>query len=265
MNKILIVFLLAFFCGCTPPSTPAQTATPLTLAILPGECSTPGKIISVDLPQPEGDPVYSYRVYLPPCFSAVPDARYPVLYLLPGSQSSPDSWIKAGLPEEMDRLILSGRVPPLIVVTTENTDNDLEGNTIYRKLIPYVESQYPIAGDRRHRAVAGGSLGGVSAYHLAFQHPDTFSSAGIFGAGAFPWDEEPIRSWLAQMNDSNRTRVFLNSGEQDSYMLERAREMKSILDQAGVENELYVDQGGHHYKYWIPNFGRYLTWLEKGW
>jgi enterochelin esterase-like enzyme len=122
-----------------------------------------------------------------------------VLYLLPGSQSSPDSWLKAGLQAEMDNQILSGNVSPMIVVTTENTDNDLEGNTIYKELIPFVEGQYSIAADRRHRAVAGGSLGGISAFHLAFQHPDDFSSVGVFGAGAFPWDEAQIRFWLAQM------------------------------------------------------------------
>jgi len=265
MNKIFTVILLTFLCGCTLPSTPTPTATRLKLASLPGECSAPGKIIAAELPQPEGDATYSYRIYLPPCYSTGSDSRYPVLYLLPGSQSTPDSWLNGGLPEEMDQLILSGKVPPLLIVTTENTDDDLDGKTTYQKLIPFIESQYPIAPDRRYHAVAGGSLGGVSAYHLAFQHPDTFSSVGIFGAGAFPWDEKPIRAWLAEMDNSNRTRVFLNSGEQDSYMLERAQEMKSILDESGVENELYVDQGGHDYKYWIPNFERYLTWLAKDW
>ena len=67
------------------------------------------------------------------------------------------------------------------------------------------------------------------------------------------------------MNDSNRIRVFMNSGEQDPLMLERARAMKSILDETGVENELYVDAGAHNYTYWIPNFERYLTWLAKDW
>ena len=265
MWKIFIVILLALICGCTSTTTASPTTTPVKLAVLPVNCKTPGKIVSADLPQPSADSPYSYRVYLPPCYLAGSVSRYPVLYLLPGSQSSPDSWLRAGLAEEMNRVILSGKVPPMIVVTTENTDNDLEGNTIYKELLPFVESRYPIAANRRYRAVAGGSLGGVSAYHLAFRHPDTFSSAGIFGAGAFPWDEANIRAWLAQMNDADRTRVFLNSGEQDSYMLERAREMKSLLDESGVQNELYVDQGGHHYKYWIPNFERYLTWLAREW
>jgi enterochelin esterase-like enzyme len=173
--------------------------------------------------------------------------------------------MNAGLPEELDRLILSGEVPPLFVVTTENIDNDPLAGTIYEELIPFIESQYPVPNAARYRAVAGGSLGGIAAYRLAFRHPDTFSSAGIFGAGAISGEEPQIRSWLAQMNDSNRSRVFLNSGEADPLMLERARVMKSILDEAGVENKLYVDKGEHHYNSWVPNFERYLKWLAEKW
>ena len=52
-----------------------------------------------------------------------------------------------------------------------------------------------------------------------------------------------------------RTRVFMTSGEGDLFMLARA--MKSILDEAGIENKLYVDQGAYHYNYRGPNFERY--------
>lgn len=218
-----------------------------------------------ELSEPARGYPYSYRVYLPPCFAATSEAQYPVLYLIPGRGSSPDSWLNAGLPEEVNRLILTGEVPPFLLVTTENTDSDPMADTIYRELIPYVESQYPIANDRRTRAVAGGSLGGIAAYRLAFQYPDTFSGAGIFGAGAISGEEPQIRLWLAQMNADNRTRVFMNSGEGDPFMLERARVMKSILDETGVENQLYVDDGEHNYPYWIRNFAMYLKWLSKGW
>jgi S-formylglutathione hydrolase FrmB len=67
------------------------------------------------------------------------------------------------------------------------------------------------------------------------------------------------------MNDASRTRVFMNSGEEDPLMLERARVMESMLAEAGVENELYVDAGGHHYTSWVPNFEMYLKWLAKDW
>lgn len=265
MRKILITVLLVALGGCRANPTPTFTATPFRLARLPADCVQPGQVISADLPQTARGYPYHYQVYLPPCYAAQAEARYPVLYLIPGRSSSPESWLKAGLPEELDRLILSGKVPPLILVSTENTDGDPMAETIYNDLIPFVEAQYPIAADRRTRAVAGGSLGGIAAYRLAFRYPETFSSAGIFGAGAISGEETQIRSWLGRMDDSNRTRVFMNSGEQDPLMLERARAMKSILDEAGLENELYVDQGGHHYNYWVPNFERYLIWLARDW
>ena len=263
MRKFLIVILCSLVWGCTPTVTfsPAPEPTPFTLATLPPGCTTPGEVLSAELPQPSRGYAYSYRVYLPPCYSA--EGPYPVLYLIPGRGSSPESWLQAGLSGEMDRLILSGWVSPRIVVITESTNSDPNAETIYEDLIPFIESQYSVPNAPRYRAVAGGSLGGIAAYRLAFQHPDTFSSAGMFGAGAIQGEEPQIRIWLSRMSDENRVRVFLNSGEGDPFMLERARVMKTILDEAGVENELYVDQGEHHYTYWIPNFERFLAWIEK--
>jgi enterochelin esterase-like enzyme len=267
MRKVFAILYLILFSGCASTSKQMATLAPtaIPLAALPEGCTSSSEIIRAELSQPARGYPYSYRVYLPPCFDRESEARYPVLYLIPGRRSSPDSWLVAGLPEELDRLILAGEISPLIIVTSENTDSDPMAETIYKELIPFIEGQYPIASDRRYRAVAGGSLGGITAYRLAFQYPDSFSSAGIFGAGAISGEETQIRSWLSRMNDANRTRVFMNSGEADPFMLDRARVMKSILDEAGVENELYVDQGAHHYTYWVPNFEVYLKWLAKGW
>lgn len=246
-------------------ATLTATAAPVSIAALPNGCSASGQVVSADLPQPTVGEAYSYRVYLPPCYEADGESRYPVLYLIPGSRSSPDSWVKAGLRPQMDYLILERKIPPMIVVTTQNTDSDVNGETILNELIPAVESEYPIAHDRRYRSVAGASLGGFSAYSLAFQNPDLFCCVALFGAGLSQGDEIRVRRWISQMDDSNRTRVFMNSGTEDAYMLERAQAMKSLLDDIGVENELLVDDSGHHYQYWIPNFGTYLTWLSKDW
>src|SRR5690349_6056722 len=267
MKRIFGYLTLLLLLGCTSTPVPMSTLAPtaIPLATLPDECAKPGVIVREELSQPKRGYPYSYRVYLPPCFFTESEARYPVLYLIPGRGSSPDSWLNAGLTAEVEKLMLAREIPPLIVVTTENTDSDPQGATIYNELMPYIESQYPIAADRRYRAVAGGSLGGIAAYRLAFQYPDTFFSAGMFGAGAISGEEPQIRSWLERMDDTNRIRVFMNSGEADPFMLERAHVMRSILDEAGIENELYVDEGGHDYTFWVPNFERYLKWLAVNW
>jgi enterochelin esterase-like enzyme len=162
-------------------------------------------------------------------------------------------------------MILEGEIPPFLIVTTENIESDPMAETIYRELIPSIEEAYPILIDRRYRAAAGGSLGGIAAYRLAFQYPETFSSAGIFGAGAISGEETRIHEWLSAMNDENRVRVFMDTGDEDIFMLDSAQAMKSILDEAGVENQLHSGSGGHNYAYWVGNFEMYLKWLARDW
>lgn len=258
MKRIFaVLFLLLGGCRATPISLP--------LAHIPEDCTAPGQIIQAELSQPSRGYTYDYRIYLPPCYSSESEFRYPALYLVPGRGGGPDSWFAAGLTKIVDDLLLNNEIPPFIIVSAESIDGDALGETISNELIPAVESQYPIMDDRRYRAVAGGSLGGIAAYRLAFQHPDTFASAGIFGAGAISGEEKQINLWLSAMNNGNRVRVFMDCGDEDTLMLDRAKVMKSLLDAAGVENQLHVGSGGHNYTYWLSNFETYLKWISKDW
>jgi enterochelin esterase-like enzyme len=259
MRRIPKLALLIFLCGCGV----GQTSDPI--AVLQSGCASPGKILSSEVPETARGYPYTYQIYLPPCFSGETVSRYPVLYLVPGRGGSTDAWFAAGLDDVVDELILSEDILPFIIVATENIDNDAMADAIYHDLLPHIEANYPTARNRKHHAVAGGSLGGVAAYRLAFQHPDTFSSAGIFGAGAISGEEERIRGWLSSMHEGNHVRVFIDTGEQDPLMLERAFVMKSILDDTGIENQLHSGQGGHTYEYWVENFESYLRWLAKEW
>lgn len=259
MKRNFAVIFLLFLTACT--ATPIS----LPLAHLPKDCTTPGEIIRAEISEPSRGYAYNYQVYLPPCFSAESESRYPILYLVPGRGGGPDSWFAAGLAKIVDDLILGNQIPPFILVATESIDSDPLAEIISNELIPTIESQYSISQERRHHAVAGGSLGGIAAYRLAFQHPDIFASAGIFGAGAISGEENRINSWLSAMNDGNRVRVFMDCGDEDTLMLDRAEVMKSLLDEAGVENQLHVGSGGHNYTYWLSNFEMYLKWLSRDW
>jgi enterochelin esterase-like enzyme len=138
MRRLRVLALLIFLCGC------GLRQTPNPIAVLQQGCTSPGTVISSEIPETARGYPYNYRIYLPPCFSAESESRYPILYLVPGRGGAPDTWFTAGLGDVVDQMILSGEIPPFIIVATENIDSDSMAGTIYNDLIPHIEENYPI-------------------------------------------------------------------------------------------------------------------------
>jgi enterochelin esterase-like enzyme len=245
--------------GCGP--TLSVSATPLP----PPACDNPGTLVHGEIESLTRGYPYTYVVYQPPCYELEMEREYPVLYLVPGRNGGPNAWFAAGAGEATDRLILDGDLPPFLIVATGNIDSDPMAEAILTDLIPFIESHFRILEGRRYHAVAGGSLGGVAAYRIVFSHPDRFASAAMFGSGLISGEEPQFDTWLKAIPAGNKPRVFLNTGEGDPFMLERARVMVSVLDQAGIESSLVVGEGGHTYSYWISNLPAYFTWLAEDW
>lgn len=263
MNPGLWILLgIGLLLGCQ--SAPADAGPALHAPPAPA-CKDPGTVLRSELADTSRGYPYRFNVYLPPCYAAAPRTFYPVLYLVPGRGSGPEAWFAADANRVADDLILIGTVPPFLIVTTETTDHDMYAQAILNDLVPYVEDHYRILKSRDYRAVAGASLGGIAAYRIGFQHPDRFASVGIFGSGLVSGEEKQFDAWLAALTPRLAPRVFLNSGEQDPYMLDRARVMDAILDQAGIESNLVVGAGGHDYAYWVSNLPVYFTWMARDW
>src|SRR5256886_14457119 len=57
---------------------------------------------------------------------------------------------------------------------------------IARDLVRHVDSTYRTLADRRHRGIAGLSMGGYGAVTIALEHPDVFSAGGGHSGAASP-------------------------------------------------------------------------------
>lgn len=57
---------------------------------------------------------------------------------------------------------------------------------IREELIPYLHYRYSITTEVKHMAIAGFSLGGLSAFDIAWHYPDCFGKVGAF-SGSFWW------------------------------------------------------------------------------
>ena len=134
----------------------------------------------------------SFLVYLPPGYASTA-ARYPVIYLLHGNEQTDESFLRIGLQGTLDRLIARHAIPPTIAVMIQGgpgTNNWLNHSTAdYETYVlevqRLIDRMLPTNPTRGARAIAGYSMGGYGAMHLALTHPQTFSA---------------VESWLGFFN-----------------------------------------------------------------
>jgi putative tributyrin esterase len=168
-------------------------------------------------------------IYLPPSYASAPARRYPVAYYLHGLGGSEVDWTTRGsIDAVLDSLAAAGG-PEMIVVMPDGDDgwyttwNSLVtmdacrrtaparekaetycvpwqhyDDYIARDVVRFADGKYRTLADRRHRAIAGLSMGGYGAMALAFEYPDVFAAAashsGVLSplyVGPHPFDGHP--------------------------------------------------------------------------
>src|SRR6185437_12394886 len=123
-----------------------------------------------------------------------PGTRFPVLYLLHGSNDTAAGWTDIGHANFiLDNLIAQKRAKPMIVVMPwghavpfdaqreiQSKNNALFEKYVLEDLIPTVEARYRVAPGRENRAIVGLSMGGGQAITIGLSHLDLFSHVGGF-------------------------------------------------------------------------------------
>jgi enterochelin esterase family protein len=259
---VLLLLIPVYLLSCAPTTSSSPSTPP---PVLMDGCDQTGQVLDGEVEETARGYPYVFKIYLPPCYADQPDARYPVFYFVPGRGGGPEAWFRAGINSIADKLILDRAMPPFIIVTTGNTENDPQAMDIHGDLVPYIDREYRTLAERSYRAAAGGSLGGIAAYRLGFAHPETFSSVGMFGSGAISGEEKQIRAWLDDIPSSLELHVFMDTGEADPLMLDRARIMDSLLNEYAVPHVLNEGDGGHDYLYWASNLEMYFLWAAETW
>ena len=124
-----------------------------------------------------------YNIVLPTGYEQS-GKRFPVLYLLHGSNSDYTAWARMKAPEHARNL-------PLIVVMPDagyswyvnwsRSDDDQKNqweDYIVKDLIGHVDAPHRTIAAREGRAIIGFSMGGYGSINLGLKHPDMFCSIG---------------------------------------------------------------------------------------
>ena len=236
------------------------------------------------------------KVYLPPRYRELQSERFEVLYINDGQECD-----ALGLRDTLARLTAAGRIKPIIAVAIPTNENRLHeygtavamnrlGLGILAEAYTYflVQELMPIISDsfrtKPGAGLLGVSLGGLSAFDIAWNYPDLFSVVGVL-SGSFWWragdDETKIDAGRRIAHSLARRaaqpppfRLFFQAGTRDEVSdrdgdgiidaIQDTQELIAELKAAGCSQDqiryIEVRGGRHDFETWARVLPVFLEW-----
>ena len=258
------------------------------------ECnSVPSKILA--------RPVH-YCIVLPPSFDADKTRHFRILYFFHGLGDNEQFFVHSGAWNLTEDMREKGELKDFLIATPEADAsfyiNSKDGKDRYedfllQEFFPSIEKRYHVEPGRGHRAVAGISMGGYGALHLAFHHPQLFSSVSAHSAalieklpaylGPAPnslrsrmlgavFGSPPDEAFWQRNNPIQLTRtanltglkIYFDCGDQDDYGFEAgAAALDRVLTARHISHEFHIYPGRHDPAYFAEHLPASLLFASQ--
>lgn len=259
------------------------------------ECnSLPSKILA--------HPV-NYCMVLPPSYDQDKTRKYPILYFFHGLGDDDQMFIHGGAFNLVQDLWERGEMGEFLIATPNAGAtfyiNSRDGKVRYedflvQEFLPGIEARYRVQAGRANRGVAGVSMGGYGALHLAFRHPQLFSAVsahsaaiieklpefaaptpaggmrtrvlgGTFGAppdSAF-WDRNSPLT-LARSANLAGLKIYFDCGDHDDFGFETgAAALDKLLTARRIAHEAHIYPGRHDWPYFAEHLPASLAFHSR--
>jgi enterochelin esterase-like enzyme len=226
-------------------------------------------------------------VYLPPGYSEA--RKYPVLYLLHGIGGNETHWPGPGAAGTiLDNLIADGKAVPMIVVMPNGRASN-EPSTLFAggrgpgvrdagamavefeayaafereltgDLIPFIEARYSVESDRRHRALAGLSMGGGQSLNFGLNNVDTFAWVGGFSSAP---NTKPPAELVKDPAAARRLELLWVSCGNEDGLYNISAGVHEHLTAQNVPHQWHIDSGGHTFPVWKNDLYHFASQLFR--
>ena len=233
-----------------------------------------------------------FCVVLPAGFDADKTRHFPILYFFHGLGDNEQFFLHSGAWNLTEDLRERGEIKDFLIATPDADAsfyiNSRDGKDRYedfllQEFFPFIENRYHVISGRGNRAIAGISMGGYGALHLAFRHPQLFVSVSAHSAALI----EKLPAFLGPAPNSPRSRVlggvfgnppdeafwernspltfartanlsglkiYFDCGDQDDYGFEAgAAALDKILSGRHIPHEFHIYPGGHDPAYFAEH------------
>lgn len=222
-------------------------------------------------------------VYLPASYNTS-NKKYPVLYMHDGQNvfdaatSFSGEW---GVDESLDTL--GPEVGESIVVAIDNGgdkrineyspydvgkfgkgEGDQYVDFLVKTLKPFIEKTYRAKKCRKHRFIAGSSMGGLISFYAMMKYPRTFGGAGVFSP-AF-WIVPQLKENLAERAKKVKGKIYFYAGKQESESM--VPDMLAVFEQMNQHSKATMTsvirtEGKHAEATWREEFPLFYKWLMQ--
>lgn len=210
----------------------------------------------------------SLMICLPSNYETITSAL-PVLYLFHGWGQNEFSWITDGrIVDKLSAAYKAGTITPMIVVMPLCTFCDPLETICFRvgpeeddfvkemvtDIIPWIESNYNVATDRKHRAIGGLSAGGHQTLNMAIFYPEKFDyvypmSAGFF-EGAIQEIETGVFDDVFKNPEINNIKKFTFFTAKQDAAMSVCQATMALLDDYGIQYDYWEADGIHDWTFW---------------
>ncbi len=219
-------------------------------------------------------------IYTPPGYDVNLKDNYPVLYILHGGGEDETGWGSQGKTDLIiDNLIAAKKAQPMLVVMPDANMGgpafDESGlkkfeSEINITIIPFVENNYRVIADAKHRAMAGLSMGGIHTLYTGIKHTDQFSYLGVFSSGwIVPNQNEIANNQYAFLKNnsstvnSNLKQLWIAMGGKEDIAYKNCQMMLSKFDEMKIKYTYSEYPGGHSWPVWRNNLFNFAQLLFK--
>ncbi len=191
-----------------------------------------------------------------------------VLVVFDGERFTDD---RAPIPQILDRLVATGRLPPVHAIFVDSIDSATRSaelpfdatfaQVLADEILPLAEARFGLTHDAARTVLAGASYGGLAAARISHEQPQAFgaflSMSGSFwaapeGAGGDGvylsqlYREAPrpaLRAWLS-------AGIYETARDGDHGIHDTSRDLADTLAAQGNEVQFRSYAGGHDYLVW---------------
>lgn len=233
-------------------------------------------------------------IYTPPAYDDM-DRAYPVLYLLHGMGGDETAWVDQGKAVQiLDNMIARGLIEPMIVVMPNgniarqaapgydsfaleqpqfNLPHTIDGlfEELFPEIVDFIDNNYRTKPDRKSRAIAGLSMGGLHSLYISANYPEKFGYVGLFSAATDPIRHNPEGLPRFYEDRSNKMKKFFDSSApvyfiaigKDDFLYDVNTQYRKELDSLNLPYIYEESNGGHEWSNWRQYLIKFLPMLFK--